>query len=74
MAVDAIEFYTRSGKDVFGNALLCYRYVVKLFRRLALRMLADHTFAEMAIVLRGQWHEDCGEVVYGDSGAIWHCG
>ena len=48
---DVVLFHITSEKDQYGNPLLRHRHVIKLVRKVALKMVSDHRFAEMIVVL-----------------------
>lgn len=51
-AVRSTQFSIKSEKDRFGNALLRYRDVVRLLRKITFQMLSNHRVAEITIVLK----------------------
>jgi len=48
---ETVSFQIRSEKDQYGNPLLRYRHVIRLVRKVAFKMVSNHKFAEMFIVL-----------------------
>lgn len=48
---ETVRFHITSENDEYGNALPRHHHVIKLLRKIALKIVKDHKFAEIIVVL-----------------------